>query len=110
MNPVRVEKMGYVAKEGEMLLKVNRSSLWGNPFVMHGENTRDEVCELFESNMKNELAHNPEKWEAMDAAVEMVTKKGHSTVLICHCHPKRCHADTIAAWLNTRPYLTGESQ
>jgi hypothetical protein len=99
---VRVEKKGYITQEDEILVHVNRSSPWGNPFTMKKESARNEVCNLFEHHMANELTHNPEKWEALNTSVEVYIKLKLNVVLICHCHPKRCHADTIAAWLNMK--------
>ncbi|MCP4354667.1 MAG: hypothetical protein GY793_03340 [Proteobacteria bacterium] len=28
-----------------------------------------------------------------------LVKRGKNILLLCHCHPKRCHADTIKTFL-----------
>jgi hypothetical protein len=63
---------------------VGRGSPYGNPFMVGKDGTRDEVCEKF----ANMLEHKPE----LKASVIQNLKGKH---LVCHCKPKRCHADTL---------------
>ena len=63
---------------------VDRTSQWGNPFVIGKDGNRDEVCDRFEAYAKKRVAEDPE-W------IKPLVGKD----LACHCAPKRCHAQTL---------------
>lgn len=82
-------------------VKVSRKqSVLGNPFYMANESMRDEVCDKFEAYFNTEI-----KKVGSDFHMEMVRlykiAKQHDLTLQCHCHPKRCHADTIKNFLDS---------
>lgn len=56
-----------------------RPSPYGNPFTMHFEEMRDEVCDRFEK----------ERLPVLDVS----HLRGKD--LVCWCAPKRCHCDSI---------------
>ncbi|MBD3227650.1 MAG: DUF4326 domain-containing protein [Candidatus Lokiarchaeota archaeon] len=58
-------------------------SIWGNPFSIGVDGTRDEVCEKY----KQWILEHP-KYVA-----RLYTLKGK--VLGCWCKPKRCHGDIL---------------
>lgn len=68
-------------------VKVDRSTIYGNPFLIGGEWTRDMVCDAFD-----EWVMKPE--QAGLRAIAKHELKGKN--LLCWCAPKRCHAST---WL-----------
>lgn len=70
---------------------VDRSTPYGNPFIMHSDGDRDQVCDLFATWVKL-----PE--QAKLRAQAKIELKGHD--LACWCAPKRCHADTWLAIAN----------
>jgi hypothetical protein len=79
--------------------KVDRTTPLGNPFFMESESLRDEVCNKFEAYFKTNGLNAPTIFylqELLDHAKEQDIK------LLCWCHPKRCHADTIANYLNEK--------
>lgn len=55
-----------------------RGSPWGNPYRI-GWRTRDQVCDLFESEVLPTL--------------DVAQLKGKD--LVCFCAPQRCHCDAI---------------
>lgn len=68
-------------------VKVDRSTPYGNPFVMKEESDRDRVCDLFDN------------WVRLPNQTGLRTQakrelKGKD--LLCWCAPARCHAET---WL-----------
>jgi len=67
--------------------KVDRSTPYGNPFIMTNESQRDKVCDQFEAWIRQPL-------QAKIRAQAKADLKGCD--LLCWCAPKRCHADT---WL-----------
>lgn len=73
------------------LVKVDRSSDWGNPFVLPEDGDRDTVCEhyaVYLSMKPSLLKRVPEL-------------KGR--VLACWCYPNRCHGDHLAQLANEAP-------
>ena len=63
---------------------VGRGSPFGNPFVAHKPEDRDDVCDKFEEMISND----PE-------LVALVKKELKGKDLICFCKPKRCHGDIL---------------
>lgn len=66
---------------------VDRSTPYGNPFIISKHLDRDAVCDLFDA-----WVFKPE--QAALRAKAKVELKGHD--LLCWCAPLRCHAST---WL-----------
>jgi hypothetical protein len=78
------EREGYA-------IRIDRSTRYGNPFVMGEDGTRDAVCDAFELHY---LPHKP--------SINSRIKAGElcGRVLICHCYPERCHGDCLASLAN----------
>ena len=72
-----------------LAVKVDRSSKYGNPFILDQDGDRDEVCDKYE---KSYLPIKP----SILNDVERLKGK----VLICHCYPLRCHGDCLANTAN----------
>lgn len=72
----------------------------GNPFDMEkDESRRDEVCDLYEEYFQKKVAQNdPEIMSGLAQCVKFAYENGY-VKLGCFCHPKRCHTNTIARWL-----------
>ena len=77
--------IAWAENEG-LATKVDRSSKYGNPFVMKKESERDLVCDRFED----------ERLPLLDVS----SLQGR--VLICWCYPKRCHGDCLANAANQK--------
>jgi hypothetical protein len=67
---------------------VGRPSIWGNPFVIGRDGTRDEVIMKYETW----LVQQP----TLLAKLDRLTGKH----LICWCGPARCHADVLLRLAN----------
>jgi hypothetical protein len=80
------EREGYA-------IRIDRSTRYGNPFVMGEDGTRDAVCDAFELHY---LPHKP--------SINSRIKSGElcGRVLICHCYPERCHGDCLASLANSQ--------
>jgi ParB-like chromosome segregation protein Spo0J len=72
-----------------LAVKVDRSSKYGNPFILDQDGDRDEVCDKYE---KSYLPIKP----SILNDIERLKGK----VLICHCYPLRCHGDCLANTAN----------
>ena len=67
---------------------VDRTSPWGNPFVIGRDGDRAEVIEKY----RQWLFENPLR----DAEVRYLFGKH----LVCHCAPEPCHADVLLRYVN----------
>lgn len=75
---------------------VDRSSTLGNPFPVANGRTRDEACDMYEVHFRTNLTNDPLVLRMLASL-----RGGHDVHLQCWCHPKRCHAETIARFLTT---------
>ncbi len=74
---------------------IGRGTLWGNPYQMGKEGTRDEVIAKFAYDFERRFLKLPEKF---DENIEKLRGK----TLGCHCKPAACHGDVIANYLNSQ--------
>jgi ParB-like chromosome segregation protein Spo0J len=73
-------------KEQGLLVKIDRTGPWGNPFVMDSDGSRDDVIKAFE---KYYLPNKPSLLNRID---ELEGK-----ALGCWCAPEPCHGHTLKA-------------
>ena len=82
--------------EGEGLaVRVDRGTRYGNPFVLGEDGDRNEVCDAYR------LHYLPHKPSIAERAGDLVGK-----VLVCHCYPERCHAESLVKL--ARESITGK--
>ena len=74
-------------KDTDQLVKVDRSTEWGNPFRVPDDGDNETVVWKFEEYY---LPHEPMLQE------KLPTIRGKA--LGCWCAPKRCHAEVLKAW------------
>lgn len=89
MTPAR---MIYNLKDGPLpvgAVRVDCGTACGNPFIMHSESQRDQVCDKFEPYAAWRLTIEPD-W----------LKPLRGKHLVCWCAPKRCHAETLRRLVN----------
>jgi hypothetical protein len=64
---------------------IGRPSIWGNPFVIGRDGTREEVIARYE------------KWlMAQPRLVERAKAELRGKQLVCWCAPAACHGDVLA--------------
>ncbi len=76
-------------------VRVDRTSVLGNPFYMKSELQRDEVCDSYQVWIKNKIS---EKDVAICSELNRLYKlyKQYGVLnLYCWCAPKMCHAQSI---------------
>lgn len=83
-NAERDKNLIQWAEKNGLAVRIDRGSLFGNPFIMGKDGDRDEVCDNYE---KHYLPHKPSIRSAMPSL--------RGKVLICHCYPERCHGDSL---------------
>lgn len=91
----------------------DRTTKWGNPFIMYEQSMRDHVCDLYEDYLDAIIEPNNETmvrtmlkiggltptqvdiWmERTGGYLDIGELKG-AIRLFCHCHPQRCHCDYL---------------
>lgn len=85
---------------------VDRTSVLGNPFAMHGGITRKQVCENYEKwfysrTCKNTAILLPIDYKVRNYLNEIweAHKKYKVVNLFCWCIPKQCHAETVKRYI-----------
>lgn len=73
----------------EGVMRVDRKTIWGNPFVMYDEGQRETVCNQFDDYARKRHKDDPQ-W--------LAPLRGKD--LACWCAPKRCHAETLIELAN----------
>ena len=81
-------------------VKVDRSSFFGNGFKMKDESERDKVCEQYKKWFYDELFDSTMQAELF--FLKDILEKYGKLNLFCWCAPKRCHAETIKEYLESR--------
>lgn len=78
-----------------------KGSPLGNPFVLldaKDDITRNEVCDLYEQWFLEQLRTNKLFLKELKRLYKLAQTQ--DIVLGCFCAPRRCHADTIKAFLD----------
>lgn len=80
---------------------IGRGTLWGNPFPIDKNTTREQVIGKYIDYIKNEIRSGRISLEQLASL--------YNQDLVCYCAPKACHGDVLeklAAWayqkLNTK--------
>jgi hypothetical protein len=86
-------------------VKVDRSSILGNPYLMLNESERESVCAKYEKwfldIVTSETTNEKRKeFKAELQRLRTIYKKYGKLNLFCWCAPKKCHAETIRQWVN----------
>ena len=82
-------------------VKVDRSSVLGNPF----KGDRDVDCDRYAAHFATMLTDPTSKGVAFRAEVARLVqlyKQYGKLRLFCWCAPLRCHSETIRTWLMTQ--------
>lgn len=74
---------------------IGRPSIWGNPYTIGVNGTREEVIEKFKKYFEERIAGDK---FFRSAVLHLRGKK-----LGCFCSPLACHGDIYVAWLNANP-------
>ena len=81
-----------VQMDDSNIIYIGRPGMFGNPFQMHGEDSRKEVIERYRLWFDGQMRFYPQ------FRLRVLQLRGHD--LACWCAPKPCHGDVIIDWLN----------
>ncbi len=83
-NQQRDKNLIQWAERNGKAVRVDRGSTFGNPFILGADGDRDAVCDAYANH------YVPFKPSILKLIPSLKGK-----VLICHCYPERCHAQTL---------------
>lgn len=91
----------WINKEGFHNVYCGRGSVFGNPYPISDNASRDEVCDKYEEYFKVE-ANKPNS-ALRNGMLELLRlhTSGVNINLQCYCAGKRCHCETIKRSLHT---------
>ena len=104
----------YDIEENEVLIRVHRPRALGNPFILINEAGRDEVCDKYQQYfddivdrykyggceaMSDSELDREQKFMDELHRIQWHLAQGKDVVLACFCAPRRCHSETIKAYL-----------
>ena len=102
MSKVTIKNLRFSKPKHEWQVKVDRSSVLGNPFYMANESKRDEVCDKYEAYFKSSIQNMESAFYKEVERLYTILKKYGKLELFCWCAPKRCHAETIKNYLEAK--------
>jgi hypothetical protein len=85
------ELISQAAVEG-LLVRIDRGSRWGNPFVLDSDGSRDQVVAAYRDFY---LPHKP--------SLQSLLPTLRGKLLGCWCAPEQCHGDVLAAAASREP-------
>lgn len=97
MSCVHLNKVGVNLK-GAVNVRIDRKTIFGNPVSLQGNRTRDQACDEYEWHFKKMMKDSPLFRGQLMHFVDIL-RSGKDINLQCHCHPLRCHGETIRKWL-----------
>lgn len=83
-NTGRDKNLIQWAEKNGIAVRIDRSSEFGNPFILGDDGTRDQVCDAYANHY---LPFKP--------SIKSKLKSLRGKVLICHCYPERCHGESL---------------
>ena len=66
---------------------IGRGSIWGNPYVIGRDGTRDDVCNKYEIYLLTRIENGE---ISLNQLADLAGKN-----LVCFCAPLRCHGDFL---------------
>ena len=106
---ITIRNLRSTKPQHDWQVRVDRTSVLGNPFRMASESDRDQVCKEYEAYFFNMLCREKKSGLSDTKARAFVQElrrlyklaKTHGKLeLFCWCAPKRCHAETIKQFLD----------
>jgi hypothetical protein len=81
-------------------IKVDRSSILGNPFPMRNELERNSVCDKYELHFNCRVNEYGDTFFKREIKRIITIYQTYGKLrLFCWCSPKRCHAETIKKYI-----------
>ena len=99
VSTVTIKNLRYERPQAEWQVRVDRTSLLGNPFHMSDESQRNKVCDKYEAYFNWIMQMKSSAFYKEVERLLIIMKKHGKLELFCWCAPKRCHAETIKKYI-----------
>ena len=99
VSTVTIKNLRYERPQAEWQVRVDRTSLLGNPFHMSDERQRNKVCDKYEAYFNWIMQMKSSAFYKEVGRLLSLLKKYGKLELFCWCAPKRCHAETIKKYI-----------
>jgi len=83
-NQQRDKNLIQWAEKNGKAVRVDRGSAFGNPFILGSDGDRDAVCDAYADH-----------YVQLKPSILKLIPSLKGKVLICHCYPERCHAESL---------------
>lgn len=98
---IKVGNIRSHKKDGSIPIKIDRSSVLGNPFYMPDESKRDLVCDQYEEYFNKKIKDGTDSKFIGELNRIYELSKSNDITLLCWCSPKRCHGETIKRYIES---------
>lgn len=95
---ITINNMNDVLPEYEFNVRVDRKTIFGNPFRINDESERDAMLDQYERYFYERVENDIEFKTAVDQLIDVYKKHGRLN-LFCWCYPQRCHSETIKKYV-----------
>ena len=101
MKQIEIKNLRIARIQYPWDIKVDRTSVLGNPYYMAHEGMRDEVCDKYYHYFYNKIKNNDIEFINELSRLITIYKDYGSLNLFCWCYPKRCHAEVIKDYIES---------
>ena len=82
-------------------VRVDRKTIFGNPFRIEDESLRDDALDKYQAYFYERIKKDLEFRNEAERLLRLYEKYG-TLNLFCWCFPKRCHSETIRDYITER--------
>ncbi len=98
VRAIHVRESKKYEDEGWNVVFVGRPSIYGNPFRIGQDGSREEVIEKFEGYLADNIKEDTSMYTWL-VRLQLCYEVGDRIALACYCKPKACHADVLARFV-----------
>lgn len=99
MKTIEIKNLRYEKPSKAWQVRVDRSSVLGNPFYMKSDYERGLVCEQYRRYFYKKIFDNDIEFIKEIERLRDILNQYGKLELYCWCYPKMCHAQTIKEYL-----------
>ena len=96
---IKIGNVQTFIPDDSVVIRVDRTSVLGNPYVMPDESYRDTVCDWYEDYFYDTVNSVRDHKSFKNKLNIIEIARTNDITLLCWCYPKRCHAETIKRYI-----------
>ena len=95
---ISIKNMNDCLPSCEFDVRVDRKTIFGNPFRIENESLRDDALDKYQIYFYERIKKDLEFQNEAEKLLRLYEKYG-TLNLFCWCFPKRCHSETIREYI-----------